>query len=67
VRRTAKKVYLFPNGMIAAFDHRGNQIPEVQGRFSLVLTDLASSISEETEFFGWPDIVDGGRIGSWRY
>lgn len=43
-------VYLWPNGMVMAFDDAGNQIPELQGRLDEVKEKIARAITPETRF-----------------
>jgi hypothetical protein len=63
---TPRTVYLFSNGMVAVCDAAGQQIPELQGRFSTVVADIMTLVDEQTIFHGWPDIVEGGKLGDWR-
>ena len=38
--------FLFPNGMIVTFDKSGNQIPMLQGKYSVELHDKIISYSD---------------------
>lgn len=42
-----KSVFLFPNGMFAVCDHRGQQIPDLQG---LDTPELRQAILEHTDY-----------------
>ena len=54
---TVKAVFRFPNGMVAVTDERGEQIPELQGRFEDVKEKVEAAANEQTEWNGW-----GGQI-----
>jgi hypothetical protein len=47
-----KTVFLFPNGMVAVCGYDGQQIPELQGRFSEVKEKIAALADEQTEWYG---------------
>lgn len=59
-------VILFPNGMVAVCDRAGVQMEEMQGRFSQVAGKILEAATEETVFYGWPDIKEGGKLGEWK-
>lgn len=46
----AKQVILFTNGMIAAFDEKGEQIPEYQGFIFEVAEKLKTVCDKDTKF-----------------
>jgi len=47
-------VYLFPNGNVATFNHRGHQIAELQGVYSKELHDKIKMYADEnTEWNGF--------------
>lgn len=59
--RIVMATYSFPNGMIATFGHDGEQIPELQGRYSLELIDkIKVRSNKNTSFngFGYVDKSD---------
>ena len=56
-----REVFVFVNGNVAAIGDDGQQIPELQGRFSDVVARLLPLCDDQTLFWGWPDIRWGGR------
>ena len=60
------QVILFRNGMVAACDSNGQQMPELQGRFSEVVSKVLAAADADTTFLGWPDIKDDGHLGDRR-
>lgn len=69
--RPIRNVVLFANGpvggLVAVTDRDGIHFPELQGRFSEKVTAILEAADEHTQFFGWPDIRDGGHLGDWRH
>lgn len=59
--RRVKSAYLFRNGMVAAFDDSGQQIPELQGEKADVFRPLMDRADADTEFFGFD-----GNQREWR-
>jgi len=58
-----RKCVLFTNGMVAAFDEKGKQIPEYQGFILDVAEKLKTGCDENTVFGicnyeSWLEIVD---------
>jgi hypothetical protein len=46
-----KEVIIFANGMVAAFDEKGEQFPEAQGFILEVGEKLQTLCDEDTKFF----------------
>lgn len=47
-------VFLFPNGMFAVTDHRGEQIPELQGKDTPERrAAIDARLEDDTELFGY--------------
>lgn len=66
-KRAPREVFLYRNGLVAVVDADGKQLIALQGRFSSVVAVILELADETTVFNGWPDIVDGGHLGDWRF
>lgn len=54
-KKKASRVYRFPNGMVATFDQDGNQIPELQGRYSEeLMRKIKANSNDATCLYGFP-------------
>lgn len=51
MNRPIMTLFVFPNGMVAAFDKDGQQIPEYQGEVGKVLLKALGSVHEEGEVY----------------
>lgn len=63
-----KNAYLFENGNIAAFDLSGQQIPELQGAYSIhVHQRLLLEATDDCEFKGFEMVPLGWKktVNSW--
>jgi len=49
-----RTVFVFPNGNVAVCDEHGQQIPELQGRFTEVYKEILRRKDDNTVFHGWP-------------
>ncbi len=45
-----KSVYVFPNGMVAVFDYKGNQISKYQGKWSKMEVVIRKNADKNTKF-----------------
>ena len=49
--RPIMTLFVFPNGMVAAFDKDGQRIPEYQGEVGKVLLKALEAFNEEGEVY----------------
>lgn len=74
---SAKSVVIFPDGTVAAFDYSGEQIPELQKNFVILLLELWESKGADPMEFGKIEIFSKGQYfklipfrkqdGGWNY
>ncbi len=49
--KTIMSLFIFPNGMVAACDKEGQQMPEYQGEVGKVLLKALKALDEEGEVY----------------
>ena len=48
-----KRIFVFSNGMVAVFDDKEQQVPELQGRKDLVLPKINEILKNQKEQVIW--------------
>jgi hypothetical protein len=57
MKKLATNSFLFPNGMVATTDQNGEQIPELQGEYSIDLhLKIIKRSSKEAILHGFPEL-----------
>lgn len=46
-RRVICAVFVFPNGMVAVTDNRGQQVPDLQGRWEEKKAEIVEAVAEK--------------------
>ena len=68
INKRVKNAYLFDNGNLAAFDIAGEQIPELQGAYSIETHKrILLEAMDDCEFNGFYSLPPGFNIAAKQY